>query len=807
MDARLKRRLIAVLGLAALLATPIARASTTTPNLGLTLPDLQSSGPQWASDLNSNFTKLDFSFLTPLTRVGTSIRINDASTVAKGAAQFSASHFAVTSGVVSILTGSIGATELAATTVVPGSYANATLAIDADGRVTSANSGSLPGVGASYLTLGLDSTLTAERVLTAGTGLSFVDGGVNSTLTVNLANTAVTPGAYSCADVTVDAQGRLTAAATGACGGAGGAPTGAIYLVLNSLDATLTQERRLVAGTGLGITDAGANNTATLALANTAVTPGSYTYTALTVDAQGRLTAASTGTTPAPTSPSYLTLANDATLTAERRLLAGPGITFTDAGANSSLTVNNNGVLTVTASSPVSSSGGQNPVISCPTCLTSTPAVAQFTRVGIGAASTIEPLLVAGTGFTYAYIKAAGNAAEEPGLQFLRARNTIGAPSTVLSGNVLGAMYWLGWDGSAYNSSASFKGTADENWSGAARGSRFDWSTTPRGSITGATVMQLLDTGGLAVRKLTPEISPSTDGFPFEPRAMAFTAGLGTLASPVTTSLAKRPVAHFEMIDATPDLKPETAYGNPEMVNIVSIEGRESGGANLNGLGVRVTALNVAQSTSCNAPNVPPCPGDVHYGDTLTGGTFAVESNAVGGIHRSLFALNPIVSWQGGGTAPPNMVGIEIDIINAPGSSDTLIPGVSATNFTAFWATAAAAGRAANTAFFANAGAAGSSWRHGVVLDGPFTQWSQYMRNTSGHGVYLEVAGSGAGVLALEVRQGASSGAAQAPNRQFTVTGESSDPVYIRVGGVLKQVVIGAPDSCTTNFRCLRVAN
>jgi hypothetical protein len=39
---------------------------------------------------------------------------------------------------------------------------------------------------ASYLTLGTDSTLTSERVLTAGTALGFVDAGAGSTLTVNV---------------------------------------------------------------------------------------------------------------------------------------------------------------------------------------------------------------------------------------------------------------------------------------------------------------------------------------------------------------------------------------------------------------------------------------------------------------------------------------------------------------------------------------------------------------------------------------------------------------------------------------------
>lgn len=38
---------------------------------------------------------------------------------------------------------------------------------------------------ASYVVLGSDATLTAERVLTAGTGVELVDAGAGSTLTVN----------------------------------------------------------------------------------------------------------------------------------------------------------------------------------------------------------------------------------------------------------------------------------------------------------------------------------------------------------------------------------------------------------------------------------------------------------------------------------------------------------------------------------------------------------------------------------------------------------------------------------------------
>jgi hypothetical protein len=114
------------------------------------------------------------------------------------------------------------------------------------GTCGSGGSGTAP-VGASYLTLGLDGTLTNERVLTAGSNITINDGGANgnltvgltnnsltvtagtglsgggsvalgSTTTLNLANTSVSANSYgsasSVATFTVDAQGRLTAAAS-----------------------------------------------------------------------------------------------------------------------------------------------------------------------------------------------------------------------------------------------------------------------------------------------------------------------------------------------------------------------------------------------------------------------------------------------------------------------------------------------------------------------------------------------------------------------------------------------------------------
>jgi hypothetical protein len=262
---------------------------------------------------------------------------------------------------------------------------NDRLLLAANGNLTVAGTGVFQGASVSI------GTSSQAGVLTLNDGSS-------NTTTIQAAATSANltftlPNAYgSTGECLVgNGAGGLSFSNTCGTGGSGSAPETATYLTLSN-DPDLTNERVLTAGTNIGITDAGANGTLTVNVANSPTFSGTLTVqgaslTIGTTTQQGSLilndgssntttlqsaavssnltfklpsgygtsgdcivgdgaggfsfssTCGAGGSGTAPVGASYLTLGLDGTLTSERVLTAGSNISITDGGANGNLTV------------------------------------------------------------------------------------------------------------------------------------------------------------------------------------------------------------------------------------------------------------------------------------------------------------------------------------------------------------------------------------------------------------------------------------------------------------------------------------
>jgi len=149
--------------------------------------------------------------------------------------------------------------NLSNTSVIPGTYNHTTLSVDSKGRITSISNG----ITNSITSFGLSGD--GNIIISTNTVTNF------SNVSFSLANTNVIPGTYNYASVSVDSKGRIIA-------------------ISNGIISNTTTSFRTNGTADIGVVTNVTTNTVTISLNPTTVAAGTYNYSSIIVDQNGRIT-------------------------------------------------------------------------------------------------------------------------------------------------------------------------------------------------------------------------------------------------------------------------------------------------------------------------------------------------------------------------------------------------------------------------------------------------------------------------------------------------------------------------------------